>query len=243
MLTVPVPTLPMAPPVLEKPVEIAMPGASFPDGAPVLASQATMVGLFVLRGGDVWDQAGGQWKPAPPDADLAAMTPLPAQPDGAAWKAMLVATGIKDQLGADVYAEGPAYQLRGFAKAWLDGSETAGLSAPTAPFSFTSTAKAKRFKIAFDTDNTPPEQATVVRLQLRDDGFVTAGFLEIRASGREVELASCDGAGTPRARVLLRPDGSIRLIPGGSQSVYIDGDLEVERIHYQPLGGGPKVWL
>ena len=243
MLTVPSPALPPGQPVLEKAMEIGLNGLAFPDGAPVMANQAALVGVFVFRGSEVWDEAGKSWRAAPADSELNVMSPIPAPADGAGWKATLVGVGPKDALGNDVYSAGPIYRLRGIARAHRDGQDLVGLSPPSPDFSFASTRTNQRFIVGFDTLTTPPDQAQVVRLQLRDGGLVTAGYLEIRAAGREIELASCDGAGVPRSTVVLRPDGSINLNPGAGQRVVIGGDVEVEHLLYRPLLGPVKKWL
>jgi hypothetical protein len=67
-------------------------------------------------------------------------------------------------------------------------------------------------------------------------------MLDIDASSGTaiVTLRNLDGGGNPLASLSLRADGSIRISPAAGMKVFIDGDLEAERIRYLPASGLPK---
>jgi hypothetical protein len=141
-------------------------------------------------------------------------------------------------------AGNPQYYLRAFARAKRSGTDQTGLSTPSAAFTFFDESANSRFKTTFDTPTTKPDAAHVVRMQLKGDALQTAGYLEIRTQpGFEVEIANCDPSGSPLAKMVLRANGEIHLLPATGARVVVEGDLETNQILYAPSGGGPKVWL
>jgi hypothetical protein len=239
---------------LAKPVAASLSGLKYPDGGAVAVADVGLIGVFAFRGASaaeqMWDEAARRWRPTPSDNDIMNLKPLPATAasgGGAAWTATLVAIGQKDSAGADVYvaASGgsPKYYLRAFARARRAGSDQSGLSVPTAAFTFADDSVNNRFTTKLDN---PPQldSAHVVRMQLKSDALLPAGYLEIRSQpGFEVEIANCDAAGVALAKFLLRSNGEIHLTPGAGARIVLDGDVETGRVLYQPGGGGPKQWL
>ncbi len=254
-LSISPPTLPGATLPLSKPAIATLAGVAFADGSAVAPADVSAIGVFAFRGppggGQIWDDAAKAWSPIPADAQIMSLKPLVATPKnggGATWTATLVAIGQKDAGGADAYAAAsggnPQYYLRAFARAKRNGSDQTGLSTPSAAFTFVDDSANSRFTTTFDTPSTKPDSAHVVRIQLKGDALQTAGYVEIRAQpGFEVEIANCDAAGNPLARMVLRSNGAIHLLPAGGARVIVEGDLETNRILYAPAGGGPKVWL
>lgn len=93
----------------------------------------------------------------------------------------------------------------------------------------------------FDTEG--PSDCSEVRLRLRDSAGQTAGYLRMALSPREAELVNCNAAGQVLARVRLTAQGDIEIQPAPGRRVLVLGDLEAERIRYQPSGGGGKTDL
>lgn len=258
-LSVPIPTVawpaPSPEPELESPVQLGLTDVTYPDGSTVVPDQVLKMGAFVYRlsgaGEEIWNEADQEWQAVPADMSaLAGLSPLPLTfkaNDPRPWQGVLVAAGQKDKLGADRYTKAvgglPRYRLRAFAKAQRDGAEHAGLSGVSPELAFLRSADAQRFVVVFDTDDTTPRDCTRARVQLKDPNLVVAGYLEIRASGREVEVASCDPGGNVRARVLLTADGDVLLAPASGRRIVLGAELEAENIHYRPLGALNKVYL
>jgi hypothetical protein len=196
----------------------------------------------------VWDDGQKIWRAAASDNDLVGLKPLAAAPKDGSWQTTIVAIGQQDSAGADVYtaASGgaPQYFLRAVATTKHGGNRDSGLSAASAPFSFTSSAAQLRYTLAFDRPDTKPDAAHKARMTLKSDAMQPAGYIEIRAlPSFEVEIANCDSTGNALATVRLQSNGDIHLIPASGQRVVIDGDAETGRILYAPAGGGAKLWL
>ena len=258
-LNVPIPIVSWPPPSpqpeLEGPVQLALTDVTYPDGATVVPDQVLKLGAFVYRfaggGEEIWNEGAQEWQPAPSDPDaLAALAPLPfafKAGEPLPWQGVLVAAGQKDKVGSDRYAQGvggiPRYRLRAFARTRRDTGEHTGLSGVSTEFSFVRAADAQRFGVVFDTDTTTPRDCTRARIQLKDSTLVPAGYLELRAVGREVELASCDTAGSVRARVLITAEGDILLQPAPGRRIVLGAELEAEHIHYRPFGSATKTYL
>lgn len=251
MTLVPAPSLPATQAPLTSPLKIRLAGIRRADGASSGEADVASAGVLVFRGSpgaaELWDDGAKAWKPAPPDDGLKQASPLLGvfEADGGpAWEATLVAVGLKDGAGADAYkaaeAGTPSYFVRGL----VTGDDGTTVSPPSPSFTFTDPASKSRFTTEFDTPSTKSEAAHRVRMQLKGDALQPAGWLEIRSTPAfELEIASCDGGGAVRARVLLAASGDIRLMPAPGARVIIDSDVETGRILYTPAGGGPKKTL
>jgi len=255
-LTVPVPQLqydPRGPAAqLEKQVNVKLAAVTYDDGQAATQDELQKIGAFVYRvatqGGseEIWNDAEQAWQPAVTDVTtLAGLTPiaLTFKPgDAAPWQGMLVAAGQKDKDGTARYGKSvnghPVYRLRGFAQFKRNGVTAAGLSAPTADLSFVSAIDNQRFGISFDTETAA--DCTLARVQIKHPGLQPAGYVELRASGPEIEIANCDAGGQPIARVLLTAAGDIELRPAAGRKVIVQGDLEAEHVRYLPAGGAVK---
>ena len=258
-LTVPVPALQYEPagPVarLEKPVQVKLGAPTHADGQAATQAELKKIGAFVYRtatgGGseEIWNDTGQAWKPTVTDAAaLAALTPVVfafKAGDPQPWQGVLVAAGQKDQAGAPRYAKAvngaPVYRLRAFAQFEHAGAVAQGLSAPSVDLSFVSASENQRFKISFDTETA--DDCTLARIQLKNAGLVTTGFIELRVNapgGPELEIARCDAAGLALASVLLNAAGDIELRPAAGRKVIVQGDLEAGHIRYLPAGGAAR---
>lgn len=255
-LTVPAPQLqyepagPAAP--LEMPVKLRLGAPTHANGQAATPAELSKFGAFVYRtatvGGteEIWNEAEQAWQPAINDVvALAALTPLAlAFKDGDAqpWQGLLVAAGQKDRAGAPRFAKAvngaPVYRLRAFARFNRGGALAQGLSAPSADLSFVSASDQQRFTLSFDTETA--HDCALARFQMKNAGRVVTGFIELRASGPELEIATCDGAGRTLARVLLNAAGDIELRPAPGRKLIVQGDLETEHIRYLPAGGTVK---
>jgi hypothetical protein len=257
-LDVPIPQFltdpPGGTPELEKPLQLRIGRVRYPDGSDVAANDVRKLGVFVYRaagaGDEIWNESEQRWQAAPAsEADLAPLTPVPLGAkagDPLPWQGVLVAIGQKDKAGADRFASAvngtPRYRLRAYASASREGVASAGVSGPSADFTFVSAAAKQRFSVTLDPAK--PEDTTRVRLALKNAALSIAGYVEIRASGgQEVEIANCDGSGAVLARVLLTSGGDIRLVPRAGRAVVIAGPLEAEEIHYRPQGQAAKQYL
>ncbi len=235
---------------LEKPVTVKLPPVTHADGQTASQDQLQKIGAFVYRSQagaeELWNEAEQAWQPAASDvATLAALTPIAlafkeGQPEP--WQGLLVAAGQKDKAGAPRFAKAvngqPVYRVRALAQFKRDGAVAEAVSAPSADLSFVSAADKKRFDIALDAPD--PADCTVARIQLKTSGLQPAAFIELRASGPELEIASCDNSGQVRARVILTPAGDIELRPAAGRRVIVHADLEIERLRYLPRNGSLK---
>jgi hypothetical protein len=235
---------------LEKPVTVMLPPVTFADGQPAKQDQLQKIGAFVYRTKagveELWDETQQAWRPSITDlATLAAMTPIPlAFKDGQPqpWQGVLVAAGQKDKAGAPRFAKAvngnPVYRVRALAQFKRNGALAQALSAPSAALTFISATENQRFAITLDTETAA--DCTVARLQLKTSSLQPAAYIELRASGPELEIVNCDGGGQPRARVVLNAAGDIELHPLAGRRVIVDGDLEINHLFYVPHNGSVK---
>ena len=255
-LTVPAPQLqyePAGPAAqLEKPVNVKLPAVTHADGQAATQDELQKIGAFVYRvatqngSEEIWNDTEQAWQPAVTDlAALAALTPVALafkQGQAEPWQGILVAAGQKDKQGAARYAKAvnshPVYRLRAFAQFKRDGAVAEGVSAPSADLTFVSATEKQRFGISFDTETAA--DCTRARLQLKHPALQPAGYIELRASGPEIEIANCDAGGQVIARVLLTAAGDIELRPKAGRKVIVQGDFEAEHVRYLPAGGGVK---
>lgn len=249
-LGVPVPELAWKPPggapQIQQPVDLRLPALQFPDGAEATEADAQIVGAYVYRlgvaGEELWNETEKRWTEVP--AELGALPPLPLvykAGDPFPWQGMLVAIGQKDKDDNPRFqpaaAGAPRYRLRAFAHFKRDGVEFSGLSAPSPELQFVDAQQSERFKVLMDPEDT--QQIEELKLLLKNASLAQAGYLKISTrGGQQVEIANCDASGNPLASVLLKADGSIVLQPGPGRKIVLGGDLEAQRIRYQPSGGG-----
>lgn len=255
-LSLPAPELSWTPagsPQLEQPVEVRLLAIRYGDGAEALEADAQKIGAYVFRlgsgGEEIWNETEQRWAEVP--ADPAALQPVPLiykAGDPLPWQGMLIAIGQQDKDGNprfDKAAGGePRYRLRAYGKFKRDGADYAGLSDPSPELAFVSGAENQRFAIEMEPAPPDPQQCELVRILLKNASLAKAGYLEIRTTGgQEVEIGNFDASGGPLAVVLLAADGSIRLQPASGKKIVLAGDLEAQRIRYQPSGGGAAVDL
>jgi hypothetical protein len=232
-------------PQLEQPVEVKLAALHFPDGAEATDAEAQVVGAYVYRvssaGEQLWNEKEQSWTDAPDD--LSALPPLALQykaGDALPWRGLLVAIGMKDKDGNDRFAVAsgsePRYRLRAYGRFKRDDGDYAGLSVPSAEISFVSAADSRRFSIDMQPD---PDTAQEVTLVLKNASLAKAGYVKISTTGGQVvEIGNLDPSGAPLALVQLAADGSILLQPAAGKKIVLQGDLEAQRIRYQPSGGG-----
>lgn len=254
-LGVPVPELAWKPPggapQLQQPVDLKLPVLLFPDGAEATEADAQIVGAYVYRlgvaGEELWNETEQRWTEVP--AEPGALPPLALTykaGDPFPWQGMLVAIGQKDKDDNPRFAAAsggaPSYRLRAYARFQRDGVEFTGLSAPSPELQFVDAQQGERFKVLMDPEDL--QQVQEIRLLLKNASLDEAGYLKITTrGGQQVEIANCDASGNALASVLLRADGSILLQPAPGRKVVLGGDLEAQRIRYQPSGGGSPIDL
>ncbi|MBX3644267.1 MAG: hypothetical protein KF720_14510 [Rubrivivax sp.] len=239
---------------IEKPVDVALPPLLLPDGEEAKGDAIVKLGVLVERdGGQFWHEKAMRWQAAAADAEALATLEPPLEPlalehkpgDARRWQGQLVALGQKDGADAPRYlptdAGGPAYRLRAFALVQRAGVVYLGLGPPSTDLRFVRMAGKEHFGMQFDTEG--PSDCSEVRLRLRDSAGQTAGYLRMALSPREAELVNCNAAGQVLARVRLTAQGDIEIQPAPGRRVLVLGDLEAERIRYQPSGGGGKTDL
>ncbi|MEJ8837997.1 hypothetical protein [Ramlibacter sp. AN1133] len=228
---------------LEQPIELRLPAFTL-DGQAVTQDMARSVGAFVYReaggGEELWNEKPGRWEPAPGTLDaLDALQPLPLAFQAEAdppWQGTWIAIGLKDQAGAARFAKSqggnPRYRLRPFALLEHQGQRQRALGAPTGWVTFSALADTQRFAVAMQPESA--QECESARFVLKNAALAAAGWLEVRASSgrQEVEIVKCDANGAPVSSVLLADDGSIRLRPGGSARIVLDGELEAQRVSY-----------
>jgi len=228
---------------IEKPLVIALPPPALPGGLAVTAETVVKFGVFVYRNGEIWNETAQAWQSAPADPQsLAEWTPLllayqAGQP--LPWQGTLVAMGQVDKNQAPRFAPlnegGASYRLRAFALIKDADVSYLGLGPESAGIVFVKTMGQENFKFEFDTDGPKDCREVVIRLS---DGANRVGYLKISAANRQVEVASCDAGGVPRAKLVLNSSGDIEIQPSGK--LIVQGDLEAGRIRYQPAAGGAK---
>ncbi len=240
----------------EKPVEIRLAPAKFPDGSLLSGKELISAGFLMYRqllaGAplEVWDAGRREWRPEAgiQQHDLQAQALAFMEKDPLPWQGLLVALGQTDQAGQEQFSRQvagfPRYNFRARFTSRREGQEFKGLSSPSPSLSFGSLTDQNRAGIAIVPDGKPVD-ATLVRLFLRDAQMLEIGAFEIFASssGAEVQIRSHPAGGAPGAVIRLLPNGEIRLEPATGQRVVVNSDLETERITYRPAGGGAKQTL
>jgi hypothetical protein len=235
---------------LEKPVTVICPLALFPDGTQFAMNHLAggKAGLFVFRQQsmgselEVWDQKGPGWQKVS-GADMGMLEPSPLNLQEGVWKGLLIAAGQKDSTGQEAFSKDagggyPRYTVQAYFKSTYAGNPISGMSPPSPPISFVSVLDANIAGIQTGEDETL-QDATVVRLYLRNQAHRRLGLVEIRASGEkaEIEIKNFTETGFQLAAVRLLDTGEIRLEPATFQKVIIDGDLETEHIVYRNNSG------
>jgi hypothetical protein len=230
---------------LEKPVNVLI--GEVKEGTTALGPDLLATfGLFSYRratsgaGLEIWDDGAKQWKPDPGTAVDSIKPSMLAnkQGDPNPWQGIVVAAGGKDSSGQPQFAKAksgyPSYSFR----AWFatkDGTDKK-LSDPTDNLQFVGSSD-KNLMVVGPGDDEKPEEATQSRVQLKDTSLNVIGQLLIERDSPGARVTVSNAAG---ASVVLHPDGHIELKPAAGKNVVVSGDLETERITYQPSGGGPK---
>ena len=259
VLLVPAPALVIDPAgplaAIEKPVNVRLGPLVHADGLQATADELLRIGAFIYRVAsaagveEIWNDALQTWQPSTIDPSaLDALAPLPLAfkaGDAQPWQGVLLAAGQKDRDGAPRFAPAsngvPHYRLRAVVRFRHGSGIDAGLSAASADLRLFSSADNQRFKIAFDTGSV--NDCKTARIALRNADQVTTGFVELRAGGPELEIATCDADGNARANVVINADGDIELFPAAGRRVIVHGDLEAEHVRYLPAGGTVKQTL
>lgn len=236
---------------IDQPVKVKLGALTLADGSAPAADAVSKVGVFIQRAdGLLWHDSQQSWVAAPADVQAyAALEPLALSPQTDAapntapsYSAELIAAGQKDKADAARYVAvndgGSSYQLRSFAVVRKEGTLHLGLGAPSADIHFMRVQGEERFGPLFDTDG--PQDCTDVRFRLRDAAGQFSAWLRLRSNPREVELANFNAAGAPLASVRLTASGDIELRAAPGHHVRVMGDLDAERIRYQPFGGGAR---
>lgn len=247
MITVPAPSLAydaLAPGVAarELPLTVGLPDVT-DDGAALGPADLTtfgLVGYRQLTAGalrEVWTPPAKAWLPDL-GPDPATGTPLAFMAgDPRPWQGIVVAAGGTDAFGAPVFAAGvggyPAYS---FAGVFAGKTGDAVLGGSSASVSFGSVAD-RNLMVIGPADGEKPDNATEARVLLKDPAFTVIGGLVVHrdSPGAQVTLSNAAGAS-----VVLLPDGSVEVRPAAGRSLLVTGDLEADRITYQPAGGGPR---
>ena len=227
---------------LEKPVTVLF--APVTSGGTALGpAQLAGYGFLVVRRTspgsvpEVWDDKGKRWLPDQPVTPATPVALSYRDGDPNPWLGMLVAGGMTDTAGAPAFAKAvagyPLYTLRGMFTA-ASGTPAAG--PPGAQLTFAGAAD-KNLMVMGPGQDEKPENATQTRVLLKNTGQQVIGGLVIdrNAPGAVVTVSNAAGAS-----VLLRADGGIELHPAPGHGVVIAGDVETERLTYQPAGGGLK---
>lgn len=247
MLTVPAPTLAygaLAPGVAPRELPLTVGLADVTDGGAALGpADLTTFGLVSYRQlaagalREVWTPSAKTWLPDPgPDpatgSPMAFMVGSP-QP----WQGIVVAAGPTDVVGAPVFASGAGgYPAYSFAGVFVTKTGDLALGGSSDSVCFGSLAD-RNLMVIGPADGEKPDNATEARVLLRSPALSVIGGLVVHrdSPGAEVTLSNAAGAS-----VVLRPDGSVEVRPAFGRSVLVAGDLETDRITYQPAGGGPK---
>jgi hypothetical protein len=253
MLTVPKPTFQFEPAgsgaaPMEKPVTVLV--SAVKDGPAVLGpDKLETFGFFAYRrlasgsGLEVWDEGAKAWKPDPGET-LATLEPVQLgfkEGEASPWSGIVVAAGGKDGAGNPQYAKArfgyPIYSFRALFSP--KDSPGAVLGPPSDNLTFLSISDTNLFLVGPGEDE-KPESATESRLILRSASLQTIGQVRIERAAPGARLTIENAAG---ASVVLHPDGRIELKPASGRAVFISGDLEAQRITYQPGGGGGRITL
>jgi hypothetical protein len=227
---------------LEKPVTVLF-AAVTADGTALGPAQLAGFGFLVARRTspgsepEVWDDKGKRWLPDQPVSPAAPVALSYRDGDPHLWLGMLVAGGMTDAAGAPAFAKAvagyPIYTLRGMFTA-ASGAPVTGPPGPQLTFAG---AADKNLMVIGPGQDEKPENATQTRLLLKGTGLQVIGGLVIARDepGAVVTVSNATGAA-----VVLRADGGIELRAAPGHGVVIAGDVETERLTYQPAGGGPK---
>lgn len=246
-LSVPQPTLdyqPMTPGLapFDAKIEVRCGPAVFPDGASFGVGNLGTAGFFVYRQSaagapvEVFDEAAKQWAPDSGGAPLGQPRSFAPQ-QGGAWGMPLVPVGESSIFAAAAPgAIFPQYRFRAYFSAPASAGAPWGLSAPSDAVALVRFEDKIQAGLGMGAQQTPMN-ATRVRVFLRS-GLAEVGHFEIRGNTTppEVEVANLDAAGIVRARILLLPDGTIRLTPAAGRPVVVDGALEVQSLTVGGVG-------
>ena len=239
---------------LENVVTIAFPAVRFPDGTAMTTDENAGAYALLTRALapdapiEVWHAGLNRWRPSG-DVDSTRIDGFPLLPPAEGtepWRAVLVASGHEGPNGMPLIASAvggfPQYRIRGLFRARRQSTEFVGVGPEGPALLFASLAESARFTARLTPD---AEQATRVRLTLKNAAARPVAFIELDASGGHpaLTLRSFDNNGSPHASVTLEADGDIRLSPAAGRRVVIAGDLEVERVRYLPASGLPKKTL
>lgn len=258
-LNVPTPTLEfeaVAPGLaaLEKPVEVRCGAPTFPDGSPFAEDDLGTAGFFVYRQQgpattELWSEGAKRWEPDPGAAVAGFKTrPLVFSQGGAApWRGPLVAAGQKDEGHQPQFqpttADFPRYLFRAYFAASRKGQPFSGLSAPSAPVRFVGLLDAMRAGLGLG-DGESPEDATLVRMFLRDANLQFAGLVEIRREGSSavVEISNRE-AGSQRAMIRLKSNGDVEVEPAGGRHIVLSGPVLYQPADANGIPVGLKKYL
>lgn len=263
-LSVPLPTVKFDPAIpselnlaaLEKPVEINCGNVTFPNGQSFEQSQQKVAGFFVYRQqadfAEIWDETAKQWKPDPGEGlgNLQAKPLAFKQGESEPWQGLFVPAGEKSPV-FEKEDTGFKYFFRTYFVSNEKTGSISGLSTPSVAINFIGILDAIRAGIKLGKDQ-KPENATEIELFLRNEFSQIIGSVAIFNEGASarIEISNRDGAsGGQRAVIRLLPSGDIEIIPASNRRVFLQGDLDINRIFYQPanpLTGvplGSKQWL
>lgn len=207
--------------VLEKPVTLASPEVTLPDGTPLTdQTPGVTAGFFLFRRKgstvtEVWDETLKTFRVL---ADSVVMSlkpkPLVYRKESGTWEGLFVATADPDA----VEAGSTDYLFRTFFQAPFGDSAVAAMSAPTSMLRFLAMIDAAQGGLKVD----PPDGATSVTLFLRDSARQPIGsVLLINESGQaRIELSNTVGA-----FVRLTSWGDIIVEPAPGRQVVINGTV------------------
>jgi hypothetical protein len=232
---------------MEKPLSVGL-GPVLADGNALGSADLKVAGLLAFRRAapgattEVWNRDAKRWEPDPtPDLSAVSTEMLAFRADQPTpWQGIVVPAGGMDATGRPQFGKVvggyPSYTFRA---RFVTRTGESGVSAPSQAVAFASVADAN-LMILGPGDDEKPDQATLARIELKSPGLQTIGGLVIRrdAPGAQITLSNAAGAA-----VVLQPDGSIEMRPAPGKGVLIAGDIETERVVYQPAGGGLKKTL
>ncbi len=214
-MTIPVPQLDPAPPVLEKPVFVQTPPPTRPDGTALKLTELAEHAFQMFRIGtfgaapEVWDSAATAWVPAASPAGQAAKAEALAYDDQSSppWRGPTMNDPrgrfqVPDPTGFPKYFARTRFVTR-------DGA-AGGQSPDSAEIVFDSLIGSSNIKTEMVPDN--PKTATHFKLELRGGGYV-----QFDAPG-EVELHSASGAS-----IRITAAGDIELRPAPGRTIGLGG--------------------
>lgn len=263
-LSVPLPTIKFDPAipselnlaVLEKPIEIHCGNVTFPNGQLFEQSQQKVAGFFVYRQqagfAEIWDETAKQWKPDP-GKELGNLSVKPLafkQGESEPWQGLFVPAGEKSPM-FEKQDTGFKYFFRTYFVSNEKTGSICGLSTASVAINFTGILDAIRAGIKLGKDQ-KPENATEIELFLRNESGQIIGSLAIfnEAGSARIEISNRNGAsGGQQVVIRLLPSGDVEIIPAPNRRVFVQGDLDVNRIFYQPANPvtgvpvGSRQWL